>query len=328
MTPETLTQEYFTYKQSHASSSRAANTRASEIGHPCTAYLALTRVAGEQAMRPDPVLSCIFAEGRNQERAVSADLLEMGYQVYEAQRTVYWDKFEVSGHIDGKIVKNGNQPVMIEIKSCSPFAFAKINCEQDIRDHKSHIYRKWAAQLQIYMLLEGEEVAWLIMKNKATGEIKVIEFKLDMAFAEQFIQRAETVKAGVALYHDYEGAPDWRESWLKDHRLNDPDICLACPLKHVCLPEIDAGPGAFISSDPDMPDKIKRHQELKHLGAEYDELHEEITSRAKRVFEGGNTTIICGDWLIVGKKQERNGKPFWTTKISFIEGREKYVQSI
>lgn len=145
-TPESLQAEYEAFKVSKCSSpARASATRISDIGMPCTAYIAFTRIAGEQRDKPDAALAAIFDEGRKQEQSVMVDLREMGYQCVEDQRAIYWDRFELSGHPDCKLSKNG-WVVPLEIKSVSPFGFAKMQTEADIRNHKSYYYSKWISQ--------------------------------------------------------------------------------------------------------------------------------------------------------------------------------------
>ena len=335
MTPEKLVSDYESFKVSKCSSSaRASATRISEIGHPCTAYLAFTRVAGEQREMPDPVLACIFDEGHNQERAVMQDLQAMGYTCTESQRSLYWDSFEISGHPDCKLSKDG-WSVPLEIKSVAPWNWVKMNCEADIREHKSYFYSKWAAQVHLYMLLESCEEYWVILKNKSTGQLKAIAFHLDLAFADQFLKKAEEVKRGVGAFKDIDTnlrqSLAWNE-WLTSHRLNDPDICNECPFKSTCLPELDAGEGAMSYQDPEFQEMISRHEEIKPLATEYDHLHEEITDNCKVMFNQGHTEIVCGDWHIMGKEGKftfydvpkdikDKYKSFgakWTTKINRV----------
>ncbi len=317
MTPEQVTVEYYAHKQSHNHSSRAATTRASDLGHPCTAYIALTRVAGETASAPDAKLSCIFSEGNLQEQAVKIDLQQMGYRIEQSQRTVYWSNYDLSGHIDGYLAKDGEKATLIEIKSCSPFIFVKLNTVDDVRYSKKYYYRKWAAQLQIYMLLESQPEGWLILKNKATGEIKIIAFTLDLEFAESLIKKAEEVKSGVKVFVEG-GCYDWNE-WLVSHRLNDPEICLDCPLKAACLPEIDAGAGIAFSDDGEMAEALKERESCEAASHRFKELDEEIKTKAKRVFDSGSKQVICGEFVISGNRIEPKGKaPYWKVDIERV----------
>lgn len=315
-TPESLQAEYEAFKVGKCSApARASATRISEIGHPCVAYLAFTRIAGEQRSKPDATLASIFDEGRKQEQSVMVDLREMGYECVEDQRAVYWNRFELSGHPDCKLAKNGWH-IPLEIKSVSPFGFAKMNSEADIRNHKSYFYAKWIAQIQIYMLLESCEEYWLVLKNKATGQIKIIPIKLDLEYAEQFLKKAEQVKDGVLLYSAVHLA-DWQGGWLRDHRLNDPKICADCPFKSICLPEIDSGPGAFLMGG-EIEEMLNERAKVQEASKQFEELDAEIKDAAKRVFEAGHTEIVCGNWHIQGTKQERKGKAFWVTSITKI----------
>lgn len=319
MTPETVTAEYYAHKLGDRKPSRASATWASNLGHPCTAYVALTRVAGEKAEPIDAKLACIFAEGNLQEQAVKIDLQQMGFKLSQAERRVFWDKYEISGKLDGYLSRNGERGVQIEIKSCSPFVFHKFNSFEDIKTAKKYFYRKWAAQLMIYMLLEGEEVGWFILKNKATGELKILAADLDLGFAESLIKKAEEIKAGVAEYDKSQkhSANFYWEEWLKPHRLNDPEICLECPLKATCLPEIDAGAGVYFANDGAMAETLKQWEDTEKASDDHADLDKEIKTKAKKVFEAGSKEIICGDFIIKGNKIEPKGKtPYFRIDIS------------
>lgn len=316
LTPESLVKEYCDYKLSQCFSSRSMSNRASSIGNPCIAYLAFERVAGEKKELPDATLASIFAEGRLQEHGVISDLRAMGYEIHEAQRSMYWDRFNISAHIDGMLAKNGMKPVLIEIKSCSPFAFAKFNTVEDILASKKHYYRSWPCQLMIYMLLEEVEESYLILKSKTSGMIKVILVPLDLPLAESLLQKAEEVNRGVA---QYASDSEWRDHWLKDHRVKDIEQCLDCPFKSLCAPDIDAGAGIYFSSDGEMAESLKRWEETENASDEHAELDKDIKGKAKRVFEQGSREILCGDFIIKGNKVEPKGKtPYFRIDIERI----------
>lgn len=308
MTPETLTTQYYEYKRSQCHSARSAYTRASDLGHPCIAYLCWTRLAGEKAETPDKVLACIFAEGRVQEQAVISDLLSLGYEIQQAQRAVYWEKFEISGHIDGWLYKQGEKAVLIEIKSVSPHAFSKFQTVEDIKAAKQYFYVKWISQLQVYMLMESVETSWLILKNKATGELRVIEVPLDYELAESLIKKAEQVKALVSI----------TEPNLGPVKANNIDLCEGCQFRTICMPSIDAGAGAKAFNDPEMEAALDRRAEVQANAKEYSDLDDEIKEKAKRAFEAGDMMLICGKWLIRGVEGKRGEKKTWTTKITKI----------
>jgi hypothetical protein len=321
LSAEKLMSDYYAYKKSLCGSSRAAYTRASDLGHPCMAYIAFTRVAGEKADRPDAKLSCIFAEGRLQERGVFSDLAAMGYQVEQSQRAVYWDQFEISGHIDGWLGRDGSKPVLVEVKSCSPFAFAKFQTADDIKRAKQYFYAKWLGQIQVYMLLDNREEAWLILKNKATGELRVLPVTLDLEFAESLIKKAQEVKTGVPLGLQETGKDSW-QAWLKTHRLNDAEICLECSFKAICLPDIDAGAGVVFADDGETAEMLKRWHATAEASEEHAELDDTIKTRARRILDHGKSKeILCGDFFIRGTRVEPKGKnPYWKVDIGKLAG--------
>jgi hypothetical protein len=335
LSAEKFKTDYETYVLSDTGSARASATRASELGHDCVAYLAFTRLAGEKREKPDPTLASIWHLGRILEKATIQDLMAMGCEVTQQQRSVYWDKFQISGHIDGYLKLNGFGPVPMEIKSCSPYVYAKLHTDADLRDNKNYIWRKFYAQLQVYLLLESRENGVYILRDKVTGNLRLIPSRLDLGYAETLLKKAEAVKAGVQAY-SAEGEEKWRETWLSEHRLNDADVCLNCSFKSLCLPAIDAGPGAYFEDDPEMQAALARRAELDAMAEEYAELDELIKKRAKAIFDKGQTQIICGDWWIVGKKVESTSfnipkevkqqyaqkSSYWRTSIAKIEGKK------
>jgi CRISPR/Cas system-associated exonuclease Cas4 (RecB family) len=241
--------------------------------------------------------------------------MAMGYSVVRGQRAVYWDRYEISGHIDGYLTKLGGDEVLIEVKSCSPFAFVRFQTIEDVKNAKKYYYRKWVHQLNIYQLLEPAEEAWLVLKNKATGELRILPHPLDYQLGEETLKKAELVKNMV----DAARGQELPEGWLKPNRLNDAEICLECPFKAICCPEIDAGVGILFSEDGEMAEALKHWESTAQASEEHEELDKGIKAKAKFCFDAGSKEILCGEFVIKGTKIEPKGKqPYWKTEINRI----------
>src|SRR5512146_73086 len=125
--------------------------RASSVGHVCERKLVFDRTRWQDAALHDVGLQFIFDEGSQQEQQVLKDLSEAGVQVIEQQRDYEWKAYQLTAHIDGKVMlpEMGNLPPL-EIKSMNPFTFKQINTAADILQSKKHYIRSYAAQMQLY----------------------------------------------------------------------------------------------------------------------------------------------------------------------------------
>lgn len=299
MSPDKLIQDYMRLKARQAQPSNpSGNLRCSNLAHPCDAYNYFdATVPGSQRLGASPELGMIFAEGRYQEQAFEMDLLAMGYGIPGTQGALYWEKYRISGHRDFKISPpNGGPAIRCEFKSCSPYTFDKINTVDDVRNHKLHFVRKWAGQVLLYMLLDGEEIYWLVLKNKSTGRIKVIEFRWNDDLwrdAEALLKKAERIRKWV----DASSLP-------AEAKLADQEICARCEFFNVCLPPLHFQATASVLDDPEFAAKLDRRAELEAAASEYDEVDSEIKTQARAAAKAGTTELVCGDWLIQTKTNE------------------------
>lgn len=269
--------------------------RASSLGHVCERKLVFDRTRWQEATLADVGLQFIFDEGDLQEAQVLKDLAEAGWRVIEQQRDYEWKQYQITAHLDGKIVMEQAWP--LEIKSMNPYTFKQINSAQDIIQSKKHYIRAYAAQAQIYMLLSNSEKAVFIFKDKSSGLLKEVWMDLDYTMAEELIKKAERINGYVARSETPPPIP-----W-------DEDICGRCAYAHICLPEAKRE-AIDLTNDPELEIKLQRRAALDPLRKEYAELDEEIK---KQVNE--KPRVLCGEFLLTGKWQERNGKKFWVTKI-------------
>jgi hypothetical protein len=103
------------------------SNRASALGHPCVRNLTYWRIPKYVALVPpySPELQVIFNEGNLHEKAVFQRLEEAGITILEQQRPFYWDKYDIAGSIDAKILFNG-KVYPAEVKSISPYKWTKL----------------------------------------------------------------------------------------------------------------------------------------------------------------------------------------------------------
>ena len=272
--------------------------RASSLGHICERKLVFDRTRWQEATLHDVGLQLIFREGHLQEQAVLKDLTEAGWQVIEQQRDYEWKQYQITAHLDGKVVLPDYMLLPpLEIKSMNPYTFKQINTAQDILQSKKHYIRAYAAQMMVYLLLSNSDKGVFIFKDKSSGLLKEIWMELDYQMAEELVKKAERINGYVAAGETPPPIP-----W-------DEDICGRCAYAHICLPEAKRE-AIDLTNDPELEEKLKRRVVLDPLRKEYAELDDEIKDLVKE-----KPRVLCGDFLLTGKWQERSGKKFWVTKI-------------
>ena len=248
----------------------------------------------------------IFDEGNRQEEAVLEDLREAGFQVVEQQRPFEWKEYQITGHIDGKILWEG-EAVPFEIKSMSPYIFSEIQSFEDMKNSKHWWVRKYPAQMMLYLLMDEKEYGIFLLKNKSSGQIKQIDVVLDYEFGEALIKKAEQVNKYV------------EEKTLPDTAF-DIELCPECPFKHLCDVAMNWEKGVEFVEDAELEELLKQWEFLKPFAKEYDQVDKKI----KKMVEG-KEKLCVGPFLITGKWVEKNMKPqpartirFWQKKITRI----------
>jgi CRISPR/Cas system-associated exonuclease Cas4 (RecB family) len=271
--------------------------RASEIGHQCLRYLVFKRVRWQDATLHDVDLQFVFDEGHLQERAVIRDLEDAGWSIIEQQRDYFWAEFQLSAHLDGKVVLE-NEANPIEVKSMSQFVWVKINTIDDLKNARMPHLQKYPAQLNVYNLLSNSHRGFLILKNKSTGQLKEIEVPLDYEAAETLLKKCEAINDHV------------KQGTVPAPIPYSESMCGRCPFLHICLPDVKRE-ALDLTDDPELEIKLKRRAELAPLRSEYETLDEEVKEMVRE-----KEKIVCGDFLIRGRYQDRkDSKKVWITTI-------------
>lgn len=303
LTPEKLVADYRQYKTSRLSGRSIANANwVTTLAHECEAYGVYMRTVPPQKRRKmKESLGMIFSEGDDQARAIKRDLMDMGYEVEGAEGQVSWPKFQITGRKDLRIRKIGvRHGISTEVKSCSPFTYDSINTPEDVRTHKWVFMRKWFGQVALYMVLQGEEKYWLLLKNKSTGQIKVIEFTLgdeEWAAADVMTKKAERINEFVQI----------GKMPTPEMKISTPDLCTECEFFDTCLPELNMGMGAKILDEEraaELSAQADRWTELKPIAKEFNDLDEELKGEVKSMTIDGEESLVFGDWVANVKRTE------------------------
>lgn len=304
LTPQDVVEAYEKYKTSrqHGGSLASANWP-TVLAHDCRAYAMFMRTVPPERRRAIGTdLAMIFSEGNDQGRMVTRDLIDAGFIVSDQESQMAWPKFQISGRKDLKIWKDGfREKINVEVKSCSPFTYDKIKTAEDISDAKQHWLRKWYKQVALYMVLQGVEKYWLLLKSKSKGAIKIIEFVMtDDIYntAEEMIKKAEWVNNLIRI----------GEMPKPEDKISDVDYCQECEFYDVCLPDLSFGPGAVIFDEESIAELVAQLDhlaELKPLAKEYKDLDDELKAEMKMHSSEGQNKIVIGPWIVDIKEQSR-----------------------
>lgn len=249
--------------------------RASEIGHPCERFLVYARMRWEERKQKDVRTIARLNAGTAMEEEVESWLLKSGYKVTLQQKSTTWDKYRITGKIDGFIAGPNRRKWPIEIFSVMPWFWDSTRSIEAIKKHPKYWIRRKATQLNVYLVLENQEGGFLIIGS--FGKLpRVLPMMLDFDMAEGHIQKCirvnEHVEAGT----------------LPDRIEYASDVCGLCDFDHICMPLQYASNIQEISA-ADYAELIK-YLELRSTVEEYNELERKLigTKDAPGVFYGAN----------------------------------------
>lgn len=287
-----LREKFWSYKRDHIKILPAAqNTRASSIGHECMRFLVYERHEKFASLRvpPTPSLQCLFDLGRELEAFTFSELRGMGVEIVQTGRDYLERRYELSGHVDAKIRLSGwKRAIPAEVKGLNPFLAGKLSTIDDVRHHPDGFVRRYYAQLQTYLYLDGSDFGVFVLLNKSSGQIEFIDCPLDYGFAESLLQKAERVR-------DYLAADELPPRTLCAE-------CERCAFRAPCAPDMEYGPGVAVLQDEELARLIDRRAELAKSKSEYDAIDRALK---KKLPEHGQ--VVVGDWVVAGKQVHNNG---------------------
>lgn len=301
---EQLAERFWKLKRSRIRIVPAHSTRASSIGIECERELFYEQTAYEQRVLYGEELQALFDLGNHVERFVVTELEAMGVEVLERARDYFDRELKLSGHIDGKVrVPGVERPVPIEIKGLNPMTADRVTTLADIQNNRQAWVRKYYAQLQAYLELGDEPWGLFVLLNKSTGTIEFIDCPRDRDFGQQLRAKAARVRDAVTT----NVAPE---------RHRSPD-CRRCPFAHVCLPDIDFGPGVQVVDEPELIEALRRREELRDAKRDFDAADRVVKAllepQNKRVLEHGAGELLVGPYALTPKVVDRKA---YTAKAS------------
>ena len=264
--------------------------------HTCARNLCYRLTHGDQRPEFDEYVQAKLEAGNEQERIVKGELLAMGYELIKAQERLevpYQGPVEklrgqviAVGKIDGAL-RFGGVEIPTEIKACHPNVWTRLNSVDDLLKYE-HAER-YVRQLLLYVYAKNLEYGMFILVD-FLGHWKFIPIMLGnyLEVAELALRTMEIAWAATAEKKE----PD-RISY--HHK-----ICGRCDFASICLPDVKVDGTAQVIDDPEIEATITRHEELKKISKEYDDLHDSLVAQ----FQNFPVSTV-GRWIIEAKKRKR-----------------------
>lgn len=287
----------------------ALSNWASRIGHPCTRHLVHARLDWEKKPLHDGRREILFNYGKMIERHIARQYLEKaGYTIVEHDRPVQNEssgllkRVKLHGYLDFIVRDPNGWEFPVEVKGVQPWTWEKATTIEDLLFAKHVWTRQYPGQLMVYLLGRDYEIGMFLMINKANGLPRAIWVEQDYTYAEELIQKAETVEKHVTA------------GTYPDRIEYDESVCGSCDFAHVCLPdtlrtEVD------VLTDPDLIAELEERESLKDAKRRYDEVDKAVKERLQ-----GIPKAAVGDFAIFGKTVERKSYTveagsYWKTDI-------------
>lgn len=266
---------------------------ASELGHPCLRSLYYGRTEGDKGKEFSIYTQGIFHTGNVVEREFYKLFADVGEQMEPKMRIVgaqvavkdnCMDKLNISGVSDGLLQFDSGTGkfvsiARVDIKSSNPNIYQQLNTMEDLSRYPWTA--KYVAQASIYSFADNLDMACIILVNKTNiADFKIIMWKLDFAFIESLLNKAEMVNLAV----DCNEPPN---------KINRPDTCGRCDYAHICMPDLQMGTETKLLDDEETLELLERRTELAPYRKEY----EQIEKRLEKMLIKGQD-IICGKFVI------------------------------
>lgn len=226
-----------------------------------------------------------FEAGKDQEKLLVRELIDLGYDVVGAQEVIEIKNRSGEtigrGKIDGKIDYHRIK-IPFEIKSMNPMVFDQIDSIEDFQ--KKPYLRKYIRQLTMYLFGNNIEEGLLICTN-CLGLWKIFVVTLDYGLAEQILQRLERVHEHIKA----KTQPDRIE--FRD------EICGKCAFYQICLPDM-IRTEMEVLNDEDFLMNLEMREQTKESRAAYESADKKAKDFIKKY---GITKGIAGDFVITSK---------------------------
>ena len=263
--------------------------RASLVGHPCERYLALSIANWQDKLPYDETRQAIYDFGNSVESYAIDCLKKAGFEVVTpVDRAFRIENPLITGREDLRIKdQDSGELIPVEIKGLQGQEWEKLNSVDDFKNSKHHYIKQYPAQLYCYMWHFQKEKGYFCLVNKQTGQIKIIEVKLDYDYMDWILERSKRV---------YKALEDKTINQLET--IDDYSTCDKCDLKHCCK-GCHKGVEAEID-DGTLENLIREKAQLKANADRYKEIGEEI-----KYVLGKREKVIAGEWIVTKSQVEK-----------------------
>jgi len=258
--------------------------------HQCTRHNFYSMVDGDKRRPFTPWVQELVESGNVWERETVRELMGLGYDVIAGQQPIeikYKGVVIGKGKIDGKI-KFKKKAIPFEIKSLGENIFRGINSVDDF--FKYEFTEKYIRQLLMYLWGEGIESGIFIINDRGN------HWKVETVHLGNYLDYCEKVLRNMERAWDAKLAGKEPDRISYNHR-----ICGNCQFNAICCPEMVIEGGVTLN-DPELEEKIRRHESLKPLAKEYKDSHEDLAALFKKK---APTTI--GNFIVTPKKTVTKG---------------------
>lgn len=248
----------------------------------------------------------IFKDGKEHEKIVVRELMELGFDIINQQRPVSihpeLSKRNITGHIEFQFQEPDGTLTPCEIKSMSTYGETAINEPADLDGF--WYYKGYLDQVQIYLAgLDSPQMPYVI-KNKNSSVPSMFDVYRDEDRIKYNFDKADMINMCVR-----QKEPPQRQKWCEE--------CAGCSFLQHCLPDIK-GDGKSISiEEPETTviELLERNDCLSESYREYNRNNKLLKEYWKsRLPEGEDyKIIIMGNMKFELKRQYRKGhevKPF------------------
>ncbi len=298
------------YKKSKIHTGAPTSNWASMIGHPCERKLVYERTCPGKKPIHNVKTQTMFDEGKMHEKAIIIDMLKSDVEVIHATLPFELKPYNIRGKVDLKTPKNGGL-ITVEVKSLTPHVADKIREPDDFFKYWWTYYIP--AQLTCYMLADNQTEALWVTKNRATGKLWEIPYKLDAEFAKEIYAKAERINRSVQSIEVNGGTPTYPD------KLNDHKFCDQCPFVAHCGPDLSYDGGVGLIEDKELEELLEKREELRDSYKEYGKIDKDVKSRIK----GCDSALIgrfhvSGNWVNKDAYSVKAGRQ-WRAKIEAVE---------
>ena len=291
------------------------SNRASGLGDLCLRRLVYGRTIWEKAKPVNDYLQGIFKTGTELETVINRQVIGpagdnasprwrmVGGQSEIIDKT--FAEYEITGHPDGELQVEiesdrwtGFGPG--DIKTCSKFTYAAINCVADL--DKLFFTKKWKSQVNLYTFgMNQEQGALILVAKENLFNVKVIRIPLDLGHVEGLLKKAENINKHV------------KAGTLPDRICNAKE-CLNCCFAHECCPDLEAIGNLKIIEDDELLELLRAREEF----TEHYKLYNKADKALKDSLVGGQDVMV-GDFLIQWQEITKTTKPSAGGTMSYFK---------